>query len=109
MSKLFSFIESSLFSERVIEYLTDEAYANLQWFLIALPDAGDLIVGSGGMRKLRWPLPGRGKRGGARIVYYWADARGKILMLDIYAKNEKADLTKDEMQTLKKFVEQWQR
>lgn len=107
MKKLFSFIETAAFTERLAECLTDEAYSELQWFLIGLPDAGDLIVGGGGIRKLRWALPGRGKRGGARVIYYLADARGKILLLDIYAKNEKADLAADELKELKQIVERW--
>ena len=107
MKRLFSFIETASFAARASERLTDDALAELQWFLIAHPDAGAVIVGSGGMRKLRWALPGWGKRGGARVIYYWADAHGQIFLLDIYAKNEQADLLAEEIKDLKKIVEQW--
>ena len=69
--------------------------------------AGDLIVGSGGIRKIRWGITGRGKRGGARVIYYWTNARGEIFMLATYAKNENADLTDDELSELKKIMEAW--
>ncbi|MGH9873495.1 MAG: type II toxin-antitoxin system RelE/ParE family toxin [Pyrinomonadaceae bacterium] len=65
-----SFIETKLFSRLVVQYLTDEEYGNLQQALIKDPDAGDLISGSGGVRKLRWGVARRGKRGGIRVIYY---------------------------------------
>ena len=107
MTKLFSFIESSAFTDRVLKYLSDEAYAKLQWFLISYPDAGDLIVGSGGIRKIRWAGSGRGKRGGLRVIYYWADSQGQIFMLNVYSKTEKADLKHDELKELRQLVEKW--
>ena len=67
---MFSFIETKLFSRLALEYLSDAEYAKLQEALIANPEAGDLIPGSSGVRKLRWRAPGRGKRGGVRVVYY---------------------------------------
>jgi len=84
---MFSFIETKLFSRLVLEYLSDAEYAKLQEALIANPEAGDLIPGSGGVRKLRWRAPGRGKRGGVRVVYYAKIRQGQIWMLTIYAKN----------------------
>lgn len=62
--------------------------------------------GSGGLRKIRWSESGRGKRGGARVIYYWARADGVILMLMAYAKNEMADLTKDQIAILRRIVEE---
>lgn len=104
MEMLCSFIETSAFTRRVSEFLSDEDYAELQWFLLNHPEAGGVIVGGGGIRKLRWAMGGRGKRGGLRVIYYWADSRGQILMLEIYAKNEKADLSAEEVAELKRFV-----
>ncbi len=88
-SKLYSFLESSLFTKDVYRCLTEESYFALQDFLLEYPTEGDLILGSGGLRKLRWKVEGRGKRGGARIIYYFADARGHIFLLDIYPKPPK--------------------
>lgn len=104
MEMLCSFIETSAFTSRVSEFLSDEDYAELQWFLLSHPEAGDVIVGGGGIRKLCWAMGGRGNRGGLRVIYYWADSRGQILMLEIYAKNEKADLSAEEVAELKRFV-----
>lgn len=89
---MFSFIESKLFSRLVGEYLTDDEYARLQGTLIEAPEGGALVPGSGGVRKLRWAQPGRGKRGGIRVIYYAKTREGVIWMLTIYAKNEEANI-----------------
>lgn len=84
---VFSFIETKLFTRLVQEYLTDEEYWELQKLLIARPNAGDIVPGTGGVRKLRWRAPGRGKRGGYRVIYYAQVERGVIWMLTMYPKN----------------------
>lgn len=81
-------VESSLFERHVYAYLSEESYAELQWHLINTPDAGDIIRGSGGVRKLRWAAKGKGKRGGIRVIYYWQNSRGEIWLLTLYAKND---------------------
>lgn len=91
----------------VHELLSEEEYSKLQWRLIEFPEAGDVIPGSGGIRKIRFSAKGKGTRGGARVIYYLAAAHGKIFMLDIYAKNEKTDLSIEQIRTLKKLVEEW--
>jgi len=83
----FEFIESPLFSKYLPDYLADGEYAALQEFLCEHPEAGDLIRGSGGVRKLRWARPGSGKSGGVRVCYYVRTKAGRILMLTIYAKS----------------------
>jgi hypothetical protein len=103
----FSFTETIRFTRRLFRYLDDDEYSRLQNLLLKKPTAGSVIPGGGGLRKLRWAASGRGKRGGARVIYYLALSYGRILLLDIYAKNEQADLTKDELKTLQRQSEEW--
>ncbi|MFZ0929113.1 MAG: hypothetical protein WAN11_10965 [Syntrophobacteraceae bacterium] len=83
---MFTFIESSIFEREVPTYLDDDEYAALQAFLVVNPEAGNLIPGSGGVRKLRWKRPGRGKRGGVRVIYYVRYRPNELWLLTIYAK-----------------------
>jgi hypothetical protein len=83
-----TFVETKLFTELVSDYFTDDEYAALQNAIVANPEAGDVIRGSGGVRKLRWGVSGRGKRGGVRIIYYLRLRQGLVWMLTMYAKNE---------------------
>lgn len=85
---MFTFIETKLFSRLVREYLSDDDYAAVQRQLIANPDEGAVIRGSGGVRKVRAAAPGRGKRGGFRLIYYVRRPRNVIWMLTIYPKSE---------------------
>ena len=98
-------IETSVFTRRVTALLSDDEYRELQATLVEQPKAGPVIPGSGGIRKLRWSASGRGKRGGARVIYYWATEQDHLLMLFIYAKNESEDLTQDQIKTLRQIVE----
>ena len=82
-----TFVETKLFTKLVQQYLTDDDYARLQQSLIANPEAGDVIPGSGGVRKLRWGVDGRGQRGGLRVIYFLRLRQGEIWMLTLYAKN----------------------
>jgi mRNA-degrading endonuclease RelE of RelBE toxin-antitoxin system len=84
---VFCFVETRLFARLVAEYLSDEDYASLQSVLIRNPEAGAVIPGSGGIRKLRWAGSGRGKQGGYRVIYYLRRAEGQIWMLTVYPKN----------------------
>ncbi len=84
---MFSFIETRLFTKLVLEYLSDEQYGALQQALMQDPGVGPVIPGSGGVRKLRWAAPGRGKRGGYRVIYYVKRANGVIWLLTMYPKN----------------------
>lgn len=98
-------IETSIFTRRVTELLSDDEYRELQAILVGHPKAGPVVPGSGGIRKLRWSASGRGKRGGARVIYYWATEQDHLLMLFIYTKNESEDLTRDQIKTLRQIVE----
>lgn len=100
-------VETSFFTRRVAHLLTDDEYALLQLALVRNPQAGDLIHGAGGLRKLRWAVSGRGKRGGVRVIYYWASHLDRLLMLMIYAKSEQADLTADQRKILKHIMEDY--
>ncbi|HTW74744.1 MAG TPA: hypothetical protein VMD56_07480 [Steroidobacteraceae bacterium] len=84
---MLTFIETKLFTRLVGEYLSDDQYAALQWSLAANPSAGDIVKGTGGVRKIRWGVAGRGKRGGVRVIYYARTRQGEIWMLTIYGKN----------------------
>ena len=95
------FVETPIFYRRVQEYMDDDEYAELQTFLADRPEAGNVIKGSGGMRKLRWSGSGRGKRGGLRVIYYWWVAKDRISMLLMYPKNEQDDLTADQLKQLR--------
>jgi mRNA-degrading endonuclease RelE of RelBE toxin-antitoxin system len=86
------FIETSTFTKLIVSYLTDDEYLGLQRFLLAHPDAGQVIRGSGGVRKLRWALPGKGKSGGIRIIYYWKRQESEIWMLTVYSKSERESI-----------------
>jgi len=82
------FIEATAFTEHVYSYLTDDEYLGLQSFLFNYPEAGKVIPGSGGLRKLRWAMAGKGKRGGLRIIYYFKKRIDEIWLLTIYSKSE---------------------
>lgn len=86
--------------------MRDEHYRLLQLWLMANPEAGDVVRGSGGIRKLRWRSDGRGKRGGMRITYYYVNAKSHIHLLTLYRKSEVSDLSSDEIKLLRKLVKQ---
>ena len=98
-------IETQIFTRKLKTLLTDDVYRKLQHELISRPEAGAIIPGSGGLRKLRWSGSGRGKRGGVRIIYYWFSQQEIILLLLIYPKNEQDDLTPKQLKILKEIIE----
>ena len=100
------FIETTIFTRRIQELMPEEDYMELQHELILRPDAGAIIPKSGGIRKLRWHLEGGGKRGGCRIIYYWAVSDSQCYMLMAYGKNEQTDLTSQQLKMLRKTVKQ---
>jgi mRNA-degrading endonuclease RelE of RelBE toxin-antitoxin system len=96
--------ETSVFTRQVLSLLDAESYRLLQLRLAADPGVGALIPGTGGLRKIRWQAAGRGKRGGVRVVYYWAQDPQVILMLLMYGKNERDDLLAHQKKTLAALV-----
>ena len=101
------FTETPRFIKQASKILDGSEISRLQLYLIEKPDKGVVIQNSGGLRKLRWASHGHGKRGGSRVIYYFANAFGRILLLDIYSKDEKSDLTKSEIAELASQRKLW--
>jgi hypothetical protein len=97
-------IETSVFTRQVLRLLTDDEYRKLQAVLASRPTVGDLIRGSGGLRKHRWGIGDKGKRGGIRVIYYWAPALDQLLMLFMYPKTERDDLSDEQVRVLRAIV-----
>jgi len=96
--------ETSVFTKQITRFISDEDYRQLQCSLVMNPLAGVLIKNSGGLRKLRWRIEGRGKSGGIRVIYYYVTSDDKVFMLVAYDKSKKDDLTKKQLASLKKIV-----
>lgn len=103
---MLEFRETHIFTRDVIALLAEDEYAQLQGVLILQPDAGDVIPGTGGLRKLRWRQQrrGKGKRSGVRVIYYWYAKDSLIYMLLVYSKDEQDDLTTAEKKLLVRLV-----
>ena len=83
------FIETSLFTRLIYDYLSEEEYLGLQVHLLRYPDRGKIVSGSGGVRKLRWAVRGKRKSGGIRVIYYWKVNDNEIWFLTVYGKSER--------------------
>ena len=105
---MLEFRETSIFTRDITRLVTDAEYAEMQGVLIVQPEAGDLIKGTGGLRKLRWSQSrrGKGKRGGIRVIYYWYAKGTLIYMLLAYSKDEQADLSAEQKRLLARLVEE---
>jgi hypothetical protein len=103
--KSFTFVETMLFTRLVEKYLSDDEYAQLQQAIIADPEVGTVIPGSGGVRKMRWGVSGRGKRGGLRVVYFLRMRQGRIWMLTLYPKNVTDDIAPDILRQIKEEID----
>ena len=102
------FVEAPYFTQLLADYLSDEDYRELQLHLARDPESGDVIQGTGGFRKVRWPdrRRGQGKRGGLRVIYYYFKQDRQLWLLTMYGKDEAVDLTPKEKQALKAAVEE---
>jgi mRNA-degrading endonuclease RelE of RelBE toxin-antitoxin system len=100
------FIETQIFTSEIQTFLSDEYYRDLQRDLAIRPDAGNIIKGIGGLRKIRFNLKGMGKRGGIRVIYYW-DPPDIIYMLFAYKKNEQEDLTQSQIRFPSRLVQEY--
>jgi mRNA-degrading endonuclease RelE of RelBE toxin-antitoxin system len=100
------FKETTVFTKQVEQLLDAESYRLLQMKLVVDPEAGALIPGTSGLRKIRWQGSGRGKRGGIRAIYYWATRDDVVLMLLAYPKSERDDLTAEQKKLLVALVKE---
>jgi mRNA-degrading endonuclease RelE of RelBE toxin-antitoxin system len=102
------FIELPPFERHRASYLDDDDFRSLQNLLMLQPEVGDLIPGTGGLRKLRFgnARRGKGKRGGLRVIYYWWDTGSQIWLFTVYNKDEIADLTPLQRKALKEMIKQ---
>ncbi|MDR0807478.1 MAG: type II toxin-antitoxin system RelE/ParE family toxin [Enterobacteriaceae bacterium] len=101
---LLHFIETSVFQRKIDGLLSADEYQEFQEFLSLDPTVGNIIVGTGGCRKVRWSLSGVGKSGGIRVIYYYLTRDGEIYLLIAYPKSEKDSLTSSEKNQLKKVI-----
>ena len=99
------FYETPIFTEQIVTFLDDDSYRELQSVLIREPESGDLIPRSRGLRKIRWRVSGKGKRGGIRVIYYTV-TRDQIYLLYAYSKNRQENLTQEQTNRLRNLVDQ---
>lgn len=102
---MFTFIELEPFARAREAMLSDSEFARLQMHLMAQPEAGDVIPGSDGCRKLRWALAGRGRRGGARVIYFLQPRAGEIVLVTMYAKNVRDNIDAKLLRELRRHYE----
>lgn len=100
------FIETSIFTRQIDQLLDEEEYRGLQLALATSPRSGDVVPGGAGLRKLRWPVAGSGKRGGLRILYYWNATEGIVYLLFTYRKSRRTDLTRRQLRDLARLIRQ---
>ncbi len=101
------FIETAIFTAQIKALVSDEAYAEFQRELAPDPEGGDVIAGTGGLRKIRMAAKGKGKRGGARVIYFYFVAKDRIAMPLAYPKGVKDDLTVKEKRILASIIKTW--
>lgn len=104
MPRLLTIVETAAYLSRAEKLLEAAERDAISLAIAADPLAGDLIRGSGGLRKLRFGLGARGKRGGVRVVYYFHSERTPAFLLSVFAKNERSDLSQSEIASLRKLV-----
>ena len=103
---MIAFTEHPVFTRRITELLTDEEYRKFQTDLAANPEAGDVIPGLSGLRKVRLALPGRGKRGAARVLYLLFVRAEAVFLLYVFTKGEFEDLPPDKRRVMKRLVDE---
>jgi mRNA-degrading endonuclease RelE of RelBE toxin-antitoxin system len=99
------FIETTTFTKYLYDYLSEDEYLGLQSFLLQYPESGKIVRGSGGVRKIRWTISGKGKSGGVRVIYYFKKSNDEIWLLTIYSKNEVASIPAHILRQIAKEIE----
>lgn len=104
MKRLLQFIETPLFSKQITQMLDDDSYSKFQTYLCNNPEVGDIITGTGGVRKVRWSLPNTGKSSGVRILYYYLTDFGTVYLMMVYAKSDQINISDSDKQRLKQVI-----
>ena len=99
------FIETTAFTKYVYDYLSEDEYQGMQSYLLQYPEAGKVVPGSGGVRKFRWKMAGKGKSGGVRVIYYFKKHDDEIWLLTIYSKNEVENIPIHVLRQIAKEIE----
>ena len=102
--KLITVAETPLFARQAEAVWDDDERTEFVAFIAANPEAGDVIAGTGGVRKVRWSRAGTGKRGGVRVVYFYHDANRPLYLLMVYAKARQEDLSPDEKRNVRELA-----
>ena len=105
INQFMEFIEATAFTKYVYDYLSEDEFLCLQSFLLQYPEAGKIVRGSGGVRKVRWAMAGQGKSGGVRVVYYFKKQDDEIWLLTIYSKNEVESIPAHVLRQIAKEIE----
>ena len=106
---LLTFIETPVFTGQITSLLNDDEYSKFQAMLVANPEAGRVVSGTGGLRKIRWKDPGRqkGKRSGIRVIYYYRMQVGQVLLLTAYGKDHQSELSASQKRLFREIIRKW--
>jgi mRNA-degrading endonuclease RelE of RelBE toxin-antitoxin system len=99
------FIEASVFTKYLYDYLSEDEYVGLQSFLLQYPESGKVVPKSGGVRKIRWAMSGKGKSGGVQVIYYFKKQDDEIWLLTIYSKSETENIPAHILRQIAKEIE----
>jgi hypothetical protein len=97
-------VETQEFLRRAKPLMSNSERSDLVTFVATNPEAGEIMPGTGGVRKIRWAMQGAGKRGGARVIYYYHNERLPLFLLPAYSKNQKANLSQSERNVMKGLI-----
>jgi hypothetical protein len=97
-------VETTVFTRQALDLWSADEYRRVQAFLVGRPHAGQVIPGSGGLRKIRWSLGPRGKRGGCRVIYAWFPDRQRLYLLLACRKQDQDDLSPDQLRFLRRLI-----